>query len=719
MPTHARRGSSGSRTRPICARPCCSGCWLPGEAIRPAPGQPPPPSKAPGLAPGADSDWTMLLEPARPGPMPRPNPAISGASSTRHYGAGIARHYGRDMTGMTMTAFPGHIGQFFSAVYAAVQHRPEPVFTEHEPPAIVLVRSWKRLILPFAEPGQPVSHFVVGNVPENAVGTLLDVMYDAALVTDGDGRIRLANRAAEESARPRRHTACWAAPVDAHLPGLTAVMQRLAEVDDVGAYGRHELTLGRGRRRIELEVSIGGTRLAGELLFVLVLRDLTERAQRERALQQIAFKDDLTGILNRRGLHQQADLRRPAGRRSRDGFGLLIVDIDGFKALNDSQGHAAGDRVLRTVASRLARSLRADDAVARWGGDEFVVLLHGIAHPDDLATAAAKLLDALRRPHRIDDQPLDVKVSIGGALQPVHGRDFDSRARRRRQGALPGEIGRRRSPRALHADALSRAAPDEPEPGAGTRRVRRQDGIEQGLGIGMAGRLEERGRRTRLDDRAVAQHRDPIRQMRHHGEVVADEEVGEPVPAAQVRHQVQDLRLDRDVERRDRLVGNDQLRPGDQRPGDGDPLPLAARELVRVAVQRVGAEPDLVERLAHPRHGLAAIEPEQCQRLGHDPRHAEPRVERAERVLEDHLGVAPELPPVAPGRPGAEIDGRPAAPGPHRRARARRRGGPRSTCPSRIRRPGPSTSPGMSCSETSTSAVRRGAGWNRRWRGSR
>ena len=394
------------------------------HAISPAPGQPPLPSAATGLAQGTDSDWTMLLEPARPDPA-EPKSGDLGRFIYTHYGAGIARHYGRDMTGMTMTAFPGHIGQFFSAVYAAVQHRPEPVFTEHEPPAIVLVRSWKRLILPFAEPGQPVSHFVVGNVPENAVGTLLDVMYDAALVTDGGGRIRLANRAAESLFGPA-DTPLLGSAVDAHLPGLTAVMQRLAEVDDVGAYGRHELTLGRGRRRIELEVSIGGTRLGGELLFVLVLRDLTERAQRERALQRIAFKDDLTGILNRRGLHERADIGRPAARRSRDGFGLLIIDIDGFKDLNDSHGHAAGDAVLKTVASRLASCLRADDAVARWGGDEFVVLLHGVAHPDDLATAAAKLHDVLRRPHTIDHRPLDVKVSIGAALRPVHGRDFDT-----------------------------------------------------------------------------------------------------------------------------------------------------------------------------------------------------------------------------------------------------------------------------------------------------
>lgn len=395
------------------------------QALSPGPGQPPPPAAAPGLAGGSDSDWTMLLEPA-PSPHGGKRSDDLERFVYRHYGAGITRNYGRDMTGKTMKFFPDHIGLFFSATYAAVQQRPEPVFTEHEPPAAVLVRSWQRLILPFAEPGRPVSHFVVGNVPESAVMTLLDVMYDAALVTDGDGRIRLANRAAEELLGTAEGPLAGS-PVDHHLAGLTAVMQGLAaEIDDVGAYGRHELTLVRDRRRLYLEVSIGGTRLASDLLFVLVLRDLTERAQRERALLRIAFKDDLTGILNRRGLHHQADARQPAGRRSRDGFGLLIVDIDGFKALNDSHGHAAGDHVLKTVAGRLAASLRADDAVARWGGDEFVVVLYGLGQQKDLATAVAKLLARLRRPHTIDGQPLEVKVSVGAALFPAHGRDFDA-----------------------------------------------------------------------------------------------------------------------------------------------------------------------------------------------------------------------------------------------------------------------------------------------------
>jgi diguanylate cyclase (GGDEF)-like protein/PAS domain S-box-containing protein len=384
------------------------------------------------LLDGRDGEWTMLLAPPRPDPgTPEPSvPTPLHHFVYRHYGAGIVRQYGRDMTGQTLAAFPGHIGTFFAAVYEAVRLRPEPIFTEHEPPAAVLVRSWRRLVLPFAAAGQPVGGFLVGNVPESAVGTLLDVMYDAALVTAGDGGIRLANRAAERLLG-NGGPPLLGSPLDDHLPGLTAVMQQLAEeVDGVGALGRHEVVFRRGRRRRLLEVSIGGTRVAGEPLFVLVLRDLTERAEREQALETIAFRDDLTGVLNRRGLHQLAWPGRRRGqrraRRREDGFGLLILDLDGLKALNDTHGHVAGDAVLTSVARRIAGSLRGDDAVARWGGDEFVVVIHGIVDPADLAAAAEKLLAAIRRPHRTGEEALSVSASIGAALYPRDGADFDA-----------------------------------------------------------------------------------------------------------------------------------------------------------------------------------------------------------------------------------------------------------------------------------------------------
>gem|GEM_PF-2204028 len=393
------------------------------QALRPASDRPPHPATAAKLLQGSAADWTMQLVP--PDAELAGNPPLE-RFVYRHYGAGIARHYGRDMTGESIAAFTGHIGTFFAAVYEAVRLRPEPVFTEHEPPAAVLVRSWRRLILPFAVPGEPVSSFVVGNIPESAVGTLLDVMHDAALVTDGDGRIRLANRAANALLGPAAKS-LMGTRLDEHLPGLTAVMQRLAEeVDGVGTLGRHELELVTGRRRTALEVSIGGTRVAGQPLFVLVVRDVTERRDREQELQTIAFEDELTRVLNRRGLFEkvpQADRRKT--RRSPAGFGLILVDLDGFKSLNDGHGHALGDAVLSAVAARLTANLRGEDAVARWGGDEFVVVLPRIGDRVDLEAAARKLQQVLAPPFTIGAATHAVGVSIGAARYPAHGRDFD------------------------------------------------------------------------------------------------------------------------------------------------------------------------------------------------------------------------------------------------------------------------------------------------------
>ena len=143
-----------------------------------------------------------------------------------------------------------------------------------------------------------------------------------------------------------------------------------------------------------------------------------------------------------------------------------------------------------------------------------------------------------------------------------------------------------------------------------------------------------------LDDVPEVHDRDPVRDVPDDAEVVRDEEVGEVEVLLEALEQVQDLRLDRDVERRDRLVADDQLRRERQRPGDADPLPLAARELVRVAVVVLGVQADAVHELldAPLRVALGLVDPE---RRADDRADRLARVERRVRVLEDHLHLAP------------------------------------------------------------------------------
>ena len=140
---------------------------------------------------------------------------------------------------------------------------------------------------------------------------------------------------------------------------------------------------------------------------VLHLRDVTTRRRRERELERMAFTDHLTRLPNRALLFQEmATVSATTGERS-----LLVLDLDGFKAVNDSAGHEAGDLLLVEVARRLQGLLRADDLVARLGGDEFAVLLAG--DEDAAVEAAQRVLDVLARPCRIGTRTFTVGASVG------------------------------------------------------------------------------------------------------------------------------------------------------------------------------------------------------------------------------------------------------------------------------------------------------------------
>ena len=150
-----------------------------------------------------------------------------------------------------------------------------------------------------------------------------------------------------------------------------------------------------------------------------------------------------------------------------------------------------------------------------------------------------------------------------------------------------------------------------------------------------------------LDELAAVHDRDPVAHRAHDGEVVRDEQVGQPELVLEVLEKVEDLRLDRDVERRHGLVADDELRVQRERPRDPDPLPLAAGELVRVAVDEARVEADDVEELAHAGAAVAArADAVHDERLRDDVADGHARVERRVRVLEDDLHLAPHLPHV-------------------------------------------------------------------------
>ena len=158
----------------------------------------------------------------------------------------------------------------------------------------------------------------------------------------------------------------------------------------------------------------------------MIARDITERKRTEDRLQHLAFHDALTGLPNRFLFRESANQALTQARRYDHQVALLFIDLDRFKQINDSLGHRIGDRLLQVTASRLRRCLREGDAIARMGGDEFVVSLAALTDRRDAFLIAGKILDALREPFRVGNEELNVSGSIGIGIYPTDGQDLDT-----------------------------------------------------------------------------------------------------------------------------------------------------------------------------------------------------------------------------------------------------------------------------------------------------
>jgi diguanylate cyclase (GGDEF)-like protein/PAS domain S-box-containing protein len=151
---------------------------------------------------------------------------------------------------------------------------------------------------------------------------------------------------------------------------------------------------------------------------IAVARDITARRLAEETIRRLAFHDALTGVANRPVLMDRLPLNIAQARRNRTSVGLLFLDLDGFKQVNDLKGHDAGDRLLQRVAGELGEMLRESDTLARVGGDEFVMVLSGIAGEKDAAAVAARVLEKLAPDAPSEDWATPVSVSIGIATFP-------------------------------------------------------------------------------------------------------------------------------------------------------------------------------------------------------------------------------------------------------------------------------------------------------------
>ena len=153
---------------------------------------------------------------------------------------------------------------------------------------------------------------------------------------------------------------------------------------------------------------------------IVILNDITDRRQREQEHWELAHFDALTQLPNRTLFWDRLEQALRLAGRHQHAVAVLWLDLDGFKAVNDTLGHAAGDELLRQVGQRLQASLRESDTAARLGGDEFAVVLATVTHAQDATGVARKIIEQIRQPFTLSEGPAQVSTSIGIAFYPDH-----------------------------------------------------------------------------------------------------------------------------------------------------------------------------------------------------------------------------------------------------------------------------------------------------------
>jgi diguanylate cyclase (GGDEF)-like protein/PAS domain S-box-containing protein len=264
---------------------------------------------------------------------------------------------------------------------------------------------------------------------ENRLGKLLNNIAEAVVSTDAKGTMKLVNKSAEillgyKKAELVGNNVRMIMP-EPYQSEHDGYMQRylrtgVGKIIDVG--GRKVQALHKSGKTIPVELVIGD--LGGDeehREFIAVMRDISMEQLEIDRLNDLANFDQLTGLFNRYSLEQRLDHAIAMAKRQNTILAVMFIDLDGFKAVNDTYGHDVGDELLKAVAAIFLQDLRESDTVARLGGDEFCMVLEGIGQPDNAANVAEKLRMEFSEPLAVMGHELDVTVSIGIALSSEDG----------------------------------------------------------------------------------------------------------------------------------------------------------------------------------------------------------------------------------------------------------------------------------------------------------
>ena len=225
--------------------------------------------------------------------------------------------------------------------------------------------------------------------------------------------------------------------LDLQMPGMNGfqVMEALKEIEADGyvpilvvtAHSIHrQLALASGARDF-ISKPFNLMEIKTRIHNMLEVRLLyTKLEDSNKVLESLALHDALTGLPNRRLLMDRLSSAIAHARRNKHDMAVMYLDLDGFKRINDTFGHAVGDTLLSMVAARLVAAVRQEDTVARLGGDEFVIVLWELSHGDGVDKLVSKLIQAVSQPYVIQGVSVSVTASAGVGIYPAHGEDAES-----------------------------------------------------------------------------------------------------------------------------------------------------------------------------------------------------------------------------------------------------------------------------------------------------
>jgi diguanylate cyclase (GGDEF)-like protein/PAS domain S-box-containing protein len=263
---------------------------------------------------------------------------------------------------------------------------------------------------------------------EERYRTIIEQMEDGYFETDLRGNFTFANDAeCRNLGYPRERLLGMGRKQYTDEENAKALYNLFAGVYKTGvpvkAYALELLKKDGAKSYDEISVSLIRDAKGEPIGFRGIARDVTERKQAEERILQMTYHDALTGLPNRKLFSDRLGIALAQAQRNQKEVGIAMLDLDHFKNVNDTLGHDVGDLLLRATAERLSAALRKGDTVARFGGDEFLLILPDLKVIEDAIQVAQKIVDSFRKPFLIDTHQLVVTTSIGIAVYPNDGTD--------------------------------------------------------------------------------------------------------------------------------------------------------------------------------------------------------------------------------------------------------------------------------------------------------